>query len=328
MHMSKIKLFFILSIIIVGLGVASSLLATHMGVSATEAPYLTLQPASDERLDTALKGSFNLYRFPVVADGRPYTIVVEPVTGRPELYASRYKQDVDELADMLRWWCDDDHCGQAASYDGYETFTFYAPAGEPIYYSWFAVYGDTASQYRVKVVNQVNVVRAATVATPQTPIAPVDSTLATPVNGNLITWLTSGEVEGTYIYPDQNGNSWYALPYLGQAWKEVKLPDNDWNHLGYSKFYRGKFNVNDPDRDLFIDFSSDDGLEVYLNGQLLGYWGGTIGTQLGCVNDGNCMVNKTVAPINVREYLRTGDNVIAVRVYNGYGVGHFNLTLK
>ncbi len=327
--MNKFKLILILSIIIGGLAIASSLLATHMGVSGTEAPYLTLQPASDERLDSAPKGTFNLYRFPVTTDGRPYTIVVEPVTGRPELYASRYKQDVDELIDILRWWCDDDHCGQASSYDGYQTFTFYAPRGESGYYSWFAVYGDTATQYRVKVVNQVNVVRAATVATPSQPIAPVDSTATLPVNGSLVNWQTSGEVLGFYIYPDQNGNMWYALPYLGTAWKEVKMSDGEWDCMRCSKFYRGKFNVNDPNKDMFIDFKSDDGLEIYINGQRLGDWGGTIGTQLGCVNNGgSCAVNKEVAPINIREYLRSGDNVIAARVYNGYGLGYFNLSLK
>lgn len=326
--MTKAKVVFITLILVAGLGFGASLFAHHKGTVAVDTPYVTLMSGTDERLDTVNKGAYNLYRFSVVTDGRPYTIVVEPVSGRPELYASRYKPDVDELVDILSWWCDDDHCGQAATYDGFQTFTFDAPVGGSEYHSWFSVYGDTASQYRLKVVNQRNIVRAAAVALPATPATePVVNSNTATENTNFLTWVASPGVEGTYIYPDSNNNNWYSLSYNVPNWIPVQLPDDSSLEQGSSRFYRGKFRADNPDQDLYIEFASDDGMELYVNSQLVGSWGGAYGSQMGCVNM-SCPTNKDIAPINVRPYLRSGENLIAARVYNGYMGTYFDLHFK
>lgn len=330
--MSKFKLIVISLVILAGLGLGASLFAYHKGGESAQTPYVTLIPNVDERVDTVGNGAFKLYRFPVTADGRPYTIVVEPISGRPELYASRYEPDVDEVADLLSWWCDDDHCGQSASYDGYGTFTFYAPNGELNYYSWFSVYGDTGSEYKVKIVEAPYYVRAATIYTPPTtpstpPASSASSGSTTSVSGGaFLTWFVSPEVDGQYLTSDVSGNSWYSLPYVGIDWAEAVLPDNAWVGTGVSKFYRGKFTLEDSDQDLFIEFQSDDGLEFYVNAQKIGQWGGSYGNQLGCVNY-SCVVNKDVEPINIRPYLRDGENLLAFRVYNSYAGGYFNVDL-
>jgi hypothetical protein len=328
--MLKSKLIFITILVAAGLGLGAGLFAYHQGTEPVNTPYTTLIPNVDERVDTVSKGAFKLYRFPVTTDGRPYTIVVEPVSGRPELYASRYLPDVDELVDLLSWWCDDDHCGQSGSYDGFGTFTFYSPTGEPSYYSWFSVYGDTGSQYKVKIVEAPYYVRAATIILPPetapVTLAPSVSDTSNPSTVSSLIWYVSPEVDGEFLDPDTYGNSWQSFPYLDSGWAPVNLPDSSWLGSQSSKFYRGKFTVQDPDQDLYIEFQSDDGLEVYVNAQKIGQWGGSYGSQMGCVNS-SCVVNKELEPMNIRPYLRDGDNLIAVRVYNSYAGGYFNFNL-
>jgi hypothetical protein len=78
------------------------------------------------------------------------------VSGNPDLYASRYLEDLDELADILNWnmTCPpgEDHCDESLNPGlSVDSVTFQSPTGEPSYPSYIAVYGAQASQYTVAV---------------------------------------------------------------------------------------------------------------------------------------------------------------------------------
>ena len=100
--------------------------------------------------------AFHIYYFEVIADGGIYTITVSPTSGDPDLYASRYQGDVDEIEDLLRW---DETCPPSSSHCASstemgladETVTFKTICGEG-YYSYFAVSSDEESQYKVQVI--------------------------------------------------------------------------------------------------------------------------------------------------------------------------------
>ena len=101
---------------------------------------------------------FVLYDFDVTPDGRCYTITLTPTSGNPDLYASRYLEDVDQLADILNWdvTCPpgEVHC-DASTNQGLtvDSITFQSPTGDPPYQSYIAIYGAESSEFTVAVTN-------------------------------------------------------------------------------------------------------------------------------------------------------------------------------
>ncbi|MCX6827678.1 MAG: T9SS type A sorting domain-containing protein [candidate division Zixibacteria bacterium] len=91
------------------------------------------------------KSYFQQYHFPVIADGRSYRVTVIPDIGNPDLYASRYQEDIDQLSDIQDWnvTCPtgSEFCARSINPGNTIDFvTFTAPDDGVNYDSWFSVY--------------------------------------------------------------------------------------------------------------------------------------------------------------------------------------------
>jgi len=101
-------------------------------------------------------GKYALYRFEVIPDGSCYRITITPSSGNPDLYASRYLADLDQLSDIQNWasTCPpgEDHCDESLNPGtAVDRVIFQSPTGEPNYQSYIAVYGAEAGGYSVAV---------------------------------------------------------------------------------------------------------------------------------------------------------------------------------
>jgi hypothetical protein len=152
---------------------------------------------------------------------------------------------------------------------------------------------------------------------------------------------------------DPSLRSWYRPGYDDSRWELVQLPDDNsfGNKHPYERLYRARFMLADlkeavnvtvsPDppatdagqtsqetETVNLVFSSDDGIWIYVNGHLVGHWGGR-SREGGCVNDPlkRCAEDGTVPPVLVPEsFLRPGENVLAVKVHNAVCCfSYFNL---
>ena len=63
-------------------------------------------------------------------------------------------------------------------------------------------------------------------------------------------------------------------------------------------------------------FMSDDGVWIYIDGSLIGYWGGDC-HQGGCVNSPGCGDNTTVPALDITAHLQSGVNLIAAHISDG-----------
>jgi hypothetical protein len=94
---------------------------------------------------------------------------------------------------------------------------------------------------------------------------------------------------------------------------------------GQDKVYRAEFIFDQMPPALFLSMQSDDGMSFYLNGQLVGHWGGAWQEE-GCVNDNaGCLESVTVTPVDVTSYLQVGTNVAAARVSNPIDNSYFEV---
>ena len=152
---------------------------------------------------------------------------------------------------------------------------------------------------------------------------------------------------------DPSLRSWHQPDFDDGEWELVQLPDENsfGNKTPYERLYRSRFLVADPKESVKVTmsqsppsadamptsqeseavqliFASDDGIWIYVNGHLLGQWGGR-SREGGCVNDPfkRCGVDRTVPPVPVPEaFLHPGENVLAVKVQNGQCCySYFNL---
>jgi pimeloyl-ACP methyl ester carboxylesterase len=133
-----------------------------------------------------------------------------------------------------------------------------------------------------------------------------------------ISWKKSGIWTGYQTGPqDVSGHFWKDRIFDDTLWSAVTLPDSGSDSTADDRYYRAHFTW-DGISDLSVNFSSDDGLAIYINGNLLGSWGSGW-RQYGCVNGpSNCSVNSSVpAQIIPASMLASGDNVIAVDLWNG-----------
>lgn len=270
------------------------------------------------------QGYFQVYYFPVITDGRKYTITLRRIEGEQKLYASRYKNEVDDLSDLSGWYCDDDHCDSSTQVNvDTKIVTFRSPTGEEGYYSWFAVYGSTAGKYQIGVSNNglMQFVLSNEPQTPPNPQPPFDPSNSGN-DGSEISWRGSA-TEAGFMPFDFN---WTSLDYADGAWQSVKLPDRNWNCDDCFKRFRGTFNLSSVPSDLKASFSSDDGIWLFINGISLGRYGANRGEWL-CVNNFACGNNKKVADIPLTN-LRAGKNVISAVVYDGGQGEYFDLQIK
>ncbi|MDQ3010585.1 MAG: beta galactosidase jelly roll domain-containing protein, partial [Acidobacteriota bacterium] len=151
-------------------------------------------------------------------------------------------------------------------------------------------------------------------------------TIGTTIN---VTWRRSPVWVGDQSGPrDAAGRAWNNPSFDDSQWAIVVLPDSapSDSPVPNDRYYRAHFNwdVSSPVR---ANFSADDGLAIYVNGVLLGSWGGY--RQFGCVNGPPvCTINTIVSPQTIpASLLRAGDNVIAVDLWNA-GLGFsLNVTL-
>jgi hypothetical protein len=115
---------------------------------------------------------------------------------------------------------------------------------------------------------------------------------------------------------DGSGYSWKDPGFDDSSWSAITLPDDGQDSSADDRYYRAHFTW-DGNSPMSVEFSSDDGLAIYVNGTLLGSWGN--GWRLpGCVNVvPTCtgpFVPKQTIPASL---LKMGDNVIAIDLWNG-----------
>jgi hypothetical protein len=134
----------------------------------------------------------------------------------------------------------------------------------------------------------------------------------------VMTWRRSPAWSGPQSGPaDALGRPWTAAAFDDSSWSAASLPDNlDGSELG-DRYYRGQFNWDGASA-LWIAFSADDGIAIYVNGQALGSWGQGW-REPGCVNNpSGCGINASVPDVVVPPAaLQRGVNTLAVDVWNG-----------
>jgi len=134
--------------------------------------------------------------------------------------------------------------------------------------------------------------------------------------------------------PMRSGRTW-ADPGFDDlvGWRPIRLPDvstperDTWKCETCDRYYRGKFSIRSVPAQAWLAIASDDGLRLYINGHLIGQWGGVCHTG-GCVNNPyRCVDSVTLPPFNVVRYLRPGANVVAAHVSDVAYDKIFNLCL-
>ncbi|MFC1612295.1 hypothetical protein ACFL29_00390 [Patescibacteria group bacterium] len=279
------------------------------------------------------EGNFQVYYFPVIADGRNYTITLHTIEGKQKLYASRYKDKVDNLSSILNWSCYHPSCASETDTSASVKFiTFQTPSGEPAYYSWFAVYGETAGRYQIGISNS-GVLQFVTAGsfTPENGYNDNGSNGYNNVGGytdelvgdlSSINWKAENPKDSHSF-----GNiSWTSTSFNDSFWDTINLPDKNWGCDDCYKQYRGTFYLDNIPSGLKLHIESDDGVWLYVNHYYIGHWGSDDPRRLLCANGPTCGNNEEVDDIPLTN-LRTGKNVIsAVVLDSGFGE-YFNVSL-
>ncbi len=255
---------------------------------------------------------FKLFYFPVIVDNRSYTIEIIPLDGDVDLYASRFKQDVDSLKRLKNFNCKGhEHFCDISLGTGsrIEAVTFSAP--EPPketkgYNSWFAVYAKENAMFSVRVISA-----------PKGVIAIAWNSLDTyNIDDSLDQFY-----EHVQAFSGENA-------FINNALKSVVLPDTKWGCGSCAKHYLGVFGAKKV-TPINVAFSSDDSLWLILNnGTYSGYWGSGP-KEAGCINTNNCGTVHDVAPLSFSNELFTKQaNIINVQVANVMQDQLFNLIAR
>lgn len=123
---------------------------------------------------------------------------------------------------------------------------------------------------------------------------------------------------------DAKGNRWHDIAYDDSNWDILTLPDANTRGCTHcDRFYRRHFTVP-PYTKVLIDFASDDGITVYVNGHSVRQWGDC--HEEGCIN-AQCSTPTQVDPLDITPYLTEGDNIIAVHVTNSRAQSFFDMTI-
>ena len=130
---------------------------------------------------------------------------------------------------------------------------------------------------------------------------------------------------------DTNNRMWYVFDYdytspeLGTGWSTTNMIYK-WRDSKTDRFFRYEFELATPNFADSIRFSTDDGFWLYVNGKLMGHWGGDCHGH-GTVNAGR--KSKSLMPISFSSLFHEGHNVIAIHVSNGAGgSGHCLVEFK
>jgi hypothetical protein len=128
-------------------------------------------------------------------------------------------------------------------------------------------------------------------------------------------WRASAPFLGEQDLVDPQGSPFWEPVADRSEFAPVLLPDMG-IPVGWDRAYVVEFELTELPYNLSLSLQSDDGLWVWLNGQLLGHWGGGW-QQEGCVNENaNCLVTSEVPPVDLTPHLQLGPNVLAARVSN------------
>jgi hypothetical protein len=145
-----------------------------------------------------------------------------------------------------------------------------------------------------------------------------------------VMWRRSSVWTGNQAGPqDSAGRAWNNPAFDDSQWSVITLPEivSSDSIAPNNRYYRSHFNW-DGSSSVRLNFSADDGLAIYINGALLGSWGGY--RQFGCVNGPPVCTINTIVPVQTipANLLRTGDNVIGVDAWNA-GLGFYlNVTFN
>jgi hypothetical protein len=130
-----------------------------------------------------------------------------------------------------------------------------------------------------------------------------------------VAWFASApssECEGPCDAPDL---CWQHQDFDDSLWEPAALPLSEMVSGIQDRFFRGRFTV-DSVQPTLLSFSSDDGIDIYVNSQPVGSWGAGCHSP-GCVNmSGRCGINLDVDPVDISGYLVEGENLIALHVSN------------
>jgi len=132
-----------------------------------------------------------------------------------------------------------------------------------------------------------------------------------------LSWRRSAVWTGNQAGPqDGNGRYWHDPVFDDSSWTTVSLPDSAFDLSADDRYYRAHF-AWDGTSPASVYFVSDDGLTIYINGNLLGAWGNGW-RQSGCVNNQITCVNTAIVPTQPipASMLQPGDNVIAIDLWN------------
>ncbi len=130
-------------------------------------------------------------------------------------------------------------------------------------------------------------------------------------------WKRSDVWTGDQTGPsDAAGRAWHHPQFEDSEWSSVSLPDSHFDSTAHDRYYRARFDW-DGSSTLSVYFVSDDGLFIFINGQLLGSWGKGW-RQSGCVNPSPGCFNFTTVPTQTipSAMLQPGSNVIAIDRWN------------
>ncbi|MBX7246637.1 MAG: hypothetical protein K1X53_14165 [Candidatus Sumerlaeaceae bacterium] len=131
-----------------------------------------------------------------------------------------------------------------------------------------------------------------------------------------VSWTASPVMESCEG-PSVGGNSWFDPLFRADDWKSQSLPDSNaiQGDKPSDKFYRGMFETSGTEH-ILLQWRSDDGSWIYLNGKLLAHEGGDC-HQGGCVN---MRCGNGVGPgglLDLSPHIKAGTNLLAVHLSNG-----------
>ena len=138
-------------------------------------------------------------------------------------------------------------------------------------------------------------------------LTPTATPIITPPPSTLV-WKAFPSVIASCEGPkDSLGRLWYEPDYNDSTWTVVTLPQQNTIPENRDGFYRTTLNLSDFGS-VFLNFYSDDGIWIYVNGEKLGHWGGDC-HEARNVSDGES--------VEITDLVEPGRNPLAIHVSNG-----------
>lgn len=150
-----------------------------------------------------------------------------------------------------------------------------------------------------------------------------------------ITWKGIGPLPRRTSPQDGRSSWWFDKEFDDKGWEELTLPIPERSNEKIRRWdarqdvlARLHFNFKPGAGKVLLNFESDDGIWIYVNGQSIGHWGGDF-DEIGCVNRRCAGGGKEakVDPVDITSHLAPGPNVIAFRVHNSEHYAYFFATI-